>query len=290
MARLLDLVRVTRDFNRKEQIPPERTADAARVLKVTWEGDDEAGYRVEIADDGMDDSTWYVVREAGEYRILAEGPLLANLGGEALERVAAGDLPGARRWLGWTWDVQKDDVGWFNAFSGTPFARIWWTADHDDRFAVRLAAAALLAEGRDTAQAIPILLEVRENEGEERQQLQADRALARAFRNAGRPEKLLETAERVLAQSRTALEGLEHKVAALWQLGRKDELGGFLRSQLERTDLGHQTEEMLAIRAGQMGLFALSQEHLRPLVDRGRASPLSYNELAWNALFTRGAD
>jgi len=128
--------------------------------------------------------------------LLATGlAALPAVGAEALRRLDAGDTAAARRWLDWAWVEQKDDVGWFNPFSGTPFGRIWWTAKHDDPAAVRLAAAALAAEGATPQKAIPILLDAKKADDRKPQRLQNDRALARAYRHTGRPEQLLETAE-----------------------------------------------------------------------------------------------
>jgi len=288
---LLRPLRVALQTDFDEQVPPERTADIIVLMEFTSEGDDDAGYRIGVTDDeGNVDCTWYVVREEGAYRVLPAGPSLANLGAEALRRLDAGDAAAARRWLDRAWAEQKDEVGWFNPFSGTPFGRIWWTARHDDPAAVRLAAAALVAEGPTPRNAIPILLDAEKADRHKPQRLQVDRALARAYLHARRPEQLLETAEQILARSSDALEGLEHKLTALWDLERNDDLRRFLKAQLDRADLGTETEELLAWHAGKIGEFAVSEEHLRPLVDRGRASPLSYNELAWNSIFRKGAD
>jgi len=288
---LLQPLRVSLQTDFDEQVPPERTADIIVLMEFKSEGNDDLGYRIGVSDDGGNvDSAWYVVREEGSYRVLPAGPSRANLGAEAVKRLDAGDTNGARRWLNWAWVEQKDDVGWFNPFSGTPFGRIWWTAEHDNPAAVRLAAAALAAEGSTPQKAIPILLDAMKADDRKPQRLQIDRALARAYRQTGRPEQLLETAERILAQSSNALEGLEHKLTALWDLGRNDDVRRFLKARFDRADLGTETEELLAWHAGKIGEFAVSEEHLRPLVERGRASPRSYNELAWNSIFVKGAD
>jgi tetratricopeptide (TPR) repeat protein/transglutaminase-like putative cysteine protease len=72
--------------------------------RATVQGDDQAGFRVEISSavgERPGRSAFFVVRENGEYRIAGLGDAPATLGLEALRRVAAGDLRGAGQWLDW---------------------------------------------------------------------------------------------------------------------------------------------------------------------------------------------
>jgi transglutaminase-like putative cysteine protease len=72
--------------------------------RTSVRGDDSLGYRVEITStvgESAGRSALYVVPENGEYRIAALADAPATLGLEALRRLAAHDLRGARQWLDW---------------------------------------------------------------------------------------------------------------------------------------------------------------------------------------------
>jgi transglutaminase-like putative cysteine protease len=72
--------------------------------RTSVQGDDQAGFRVEISStvgENPGRSAFFVVPESGEYRIAGLGDAPATLGFEALRRLRARDLPGARQWLDW---------------------------------------------------------------------------------------------------------------------------------------------------------------------------------------------
>jgi len=72
--------------------------------RATVQGDDQAGFRVEISSavgERPGRSSFFVMRENGEYRIAGLGDAPATLGIEALQRIAAGDVRGAGKWLDW---------------------------------------------------------------------------------------------------------------------------------------------------------------------------------------------
>ena len=85
------------------------TADVRQDLALAaWraavQGDDQAGYRVELTaavGESPGRIACFVVREGGEYRIAGVGDAPATLGFEALRRLAAHDLRGAAQWLDW---------------------------------------------------------------------------------------------------------------------------------------------------------------------------------------------
>jgi hypothetical protein len=72
--------------------------------RASVQGDDKTGYRVEISStvgESPGRTAFFVVPEGGEYRIAGLGDAPATLGFEALRRLRARDLPGARQWLDW---------------------------------------------------------------------------------------------------------------------------------------------------------------------------------------------
>jgi tetratricopeptide (TPR) repeat protein len=112
--------------------------------RATVQGDDRAGFRVEISSavgERPGRSAFFVVREGGEYRIAGLGDAPATLGLEALRRVAAGDLRGAGQWLDWADEELQ--------VPGTPAAPGPEAPD--------TSAAALGAAGGDEVPSVPLL-------------------------------------------------------------------------------------------------------------------------------------
>ena len=65
------------------------------------QGDDASGYKVTFWSSATYKSARYVVKEDGHYRVLATTRFPAPIGLEVLDRISAGDLPGARLLLDW---------------------------------------------------------------------------------------------------------------------------------------------------------------------------------------------
>jgi tetratricopeptide (TPR) repeat protein len=94
---------------REPQRAARLSADARQDLvlaawRVTVQGDDRRGYRVELASrvgESPGRSAFFVVPEDGGYRIAGLGDAPATLGFEALRRLEAGDSHGASQWLDW---------------------------------------------------------------------------------------------------------------------------------------------------------------------------------------------
>jgi tetratricopeptide (TPR) repeat protein len=98
-------LRTARASGRNEGLSADVRQDLVLAAwRATVQGDDQAGFRVEISSavgERPGRSAFFVVRENGEYRIAGLGDAPATLGLEALRRVAAGDVRGAGKWLDW---------------------------------------------------------------------------------------------------------------------------------------------------------------------------------------------
>jgi transglutaminase-like putative cysteine protease/predicted Zn-dependent protease len=129
--------------------------------RATVQGDDQAGFRVEISSavgERPGRSAFFVVREGGGYRIAGLGDAPATLGLEALRRVAAGDLRGARQWLDWA-DEELQVPGTLGAAGGdevpsVPLLALWGhrsPAGGETADEFRCAAASLASIGATDA-------------------------------------------------------------------------------------------------------------------------------------------
>jgi transglutaminase-like putative cysteine protease/tetratricopeptide (TPR) repeat protein len=109
-------------------------------MEVT--GDDRLGYRVKMLTGEKSQMCWFLVREQGKLRIRAVSFAPAELAGEALHRLAAGQLEAARTWLDW---ARSDAVG--ELWTLQQFRARWKDGAERGPKALREAAAILLTLG-----------------------------------------------------------------------------------------------------------------------------------------------
>ncbi|MGO9113195.1 MAG: DUF3857 domain-containing protein [Thermoguttaceae bacterium] len=280
------IFRETIRAGRTNRFPPQRVADAASLFEVAVNGGDDASRRIQVTNPKIPtlNLVWYVIREPKGYRILAAGSGAANLGSEALRQLAANHLETAVRWLDWAWK-DKPRPSLFASFSASPFAQFWQLADRSRPESVRIAGAALAAEGMDPASAIPILLSAKSNTETASQKLQIDRALAMAYCRLRRWPDLMEIVSRLQGDYAKQPSVVLFKMAALDGLNRQEELRQLVRTQLEILASKPVEQEAFAGLACESGAFGLAQDILRSRAIHGKISSVSLNELAYGAVY-----
>ena len=180
-------------------------------------------------------------------------------------------------------------MGWSSPLVGSPFAQFWRAADREQAKQIRLAAAALMAEGSQAQDALPVLLEARKD-SHAGAALQIDRALARCYDRCGRAADALTIIDQLLKDQGDVAELLVSKAGLLLQLKRNEELGRFLQKHLESTSLDASTKVLLACYAADMGDIPLAQKHFRKIAARGKPSAAVLNNLAWYAVVQGAVD
>jgi hypothetical protein len=159
-----------RDQHERDQVSPQRVADVLSVMEFAVDGDAKVGFRVRVKDEDLKALAWYVVMEAGQPRLMAPGPGLANLGACALVCLDHRDADGAALWLRWAAEAKGHPA----------HARVPLVGG-----SLQVMAAVLLAEGRHPKPAIPILLAARGGSGAA-DAVCIDLALMHAYSSAGR--------------------------------------------------------------------------------------------------------
>ncbi len=196
-------------------------SDLVSVMEFDSEGSDETAHRVTASGTFLSKSTWYVVKEGDQYRLLDPGEDREKLGEIALARCQAEDPDGARQLMEWAMKdlaITPSFSDMFNPFRHPPFAMLW--SRKPNLSALRLGAAALAGRG---PQALEILEGARKD-ATDIAGLQIDRALVDAYLDAGQEEKALEAVDRVLSrQKRSPLAHLL-KFLVLMEMGRYDEV------------------------------------------------------------------
>jgi tetratricopeptide (TPR) repeat protein len=267
-------------------LPLEVVADiAVGAMAFRVEGSDAAGYRIDAVDSSFSDENrfrLFVVKEDGRYRIVANNTAPNLIGMEALRRVEAGDLNGAKAWLDWARDEispRKDG----DPLAEEPFLLVWEKESGAGPDRIRLAAACLLSETR-YKQVIPILLKCREA-ADQASRTAIDLALGRAYLEEKRYPELLVVCDRL---------GRSYPLSAtlfLWRetgfraMKRWSDVKAQAEDRLRRIPKDTTAIRVLASCAEQNGDFEQAEKWYKTLVAEGTAKAGDYNNLAWLAMF-----
>jgi transglutaminase-like putative cysteine protease len=274
---------------KKQDLPFEVGADILfSNLRVNVEGDDAAGFRVQLRMGG-ETETFYVVKLDAGYRILALTAQMGPVAIKALECVNAGDFAGARRWLDWARAEQRPSST-DDPLAGPSFARAWTVGAETDLDAARTAAAMLLADTGLAERSVTLLVEARGANPDAADKLSLDIALARAYLDLERWTELREVAARLVTAVPGSAQAFRYQQWASIQLAQWDVVESASRERLARVPDDSLAREMLVRRAEARGAYGEMSGIMQPLIDSGRATASDYNQYAWAALLTLPVD
>ena len=256
--------------------------------KETVSGDDATGYRVDYALrlGGALHQHFFVVREAGGYRLAATGSLLPLLGVEALRRLSTGDARGARQWLDWARELSPDPSGDPPA---PPFSALWTRGVQPGEAETRCAAAVLAAPAW-SEQALPLITACRAAESDVARQVELDSSLALAAISAKRWEDVVALTRQSLAAKPRAEMPFVLAGMALRELHRYDDLAMLAQHRLENLPGDPLAQEILSTIDEQRGDLAGAEKRLRQMVADGTAGGNQLNSLAWILMAQGKAD
>ncbi|WP_263451878.1 DUF3857 domain-containing protein [Hyalangium gracile] len=285
-AELLRTVRVVLNQGLLAEVPQDAAVDLAlSLMELRMDGDAKQGFRIQsrLPFEGANASeNWFVVRSGGEFRLLGTGYDYGVLGQEAMRRLEAGDLAGARQWLNWARAAMPSTL--VESQAGANFLRLWRKGAEAGREEMRLAAASLMAFGQQAVRAIPHLSLARERATTDAERRGFDRDLLAAYYHLKRLPEILETADRLLEAAPVDEVAFSHVAYALQQLERPDDLVRRAEARLKLLPDDERALETLANVATMRGDLNKAQEYRRQIVEAGKATAHTYNELAWNTL------
>ncbi|MEA2561995.1 MAG: hypothetical protein QOH06_3499 [Acidobacteriota bacterium] len=260
------------------------------ALRQTVTGGDAAGYRIALmtAFTGQE-MAYYVVREDGEYKIAGFRGAAYSLGLEALRRLERGDLPGARQWLDWA----REDVqgsGGDDPLSSSPFVTLWTRGADPTADEARCAAASLLAGSDGSGKIVPLLLSCRNAAPEGARRTAIDLALAFSYRALKRYAEMAETAQRLADAAPASERAYVLLSTAFMSLERWDEVRRLAEQRLATTADDPVAIQSLYQSAEKRGDLEEAEKHLQRLVDAGKATDATFNNLAWLSLFRGKVD
>jgi tetratricopeptide (TPR) repeat protein len=256
-------------------------------MTFTATGDDASGYVVMTQSTGNDPQHFYVVREGGTYRVVADDHDNETIGNEVLYALAHDNAKLAKAILDWKRDLTHKAAG-DDPFAG-PLLPRFWTVDSakpgaNSPEAMRMAAIAMLAGSMEEKQYLPEIVAA-QAKATGQHQTDLDILLATAALGAEQPEPALAAAQRLLDQepdSTLALSDIGSAYAlqnnaAAWleflkpRLAKKPKDRDLLYEESRAYDLARD--------------YANSRLTQQALLDTGKATAGDYNSYAWLGLY-----
>jgi tetratricopeptide (TPR) repeat protein len=255
------------------------------AIEPKVEGNDASGYRVTLQYP-QKKSIFYVVKEQEKYKVLDSSEKPNSLGLEILDRLAAGNLEGARTLLDW---IREEEhlAGGDDPLDGMAFPRMWTKGKDASLEQMRLAAAAILSQSKETSpQAISILEQGMSSENSETGKLNIQIALLSAYSYSENYEKLRATADQLLKQYPESKRVFLDEENALCGLQRFQDADSLAQERLKRIPGDLDAMRGLVKAAMEKEDYVLAHKRARDIVDAGKAEASDLNALAWLALFT----
>ena len=287
VERLLREGRVMRNALKRSGFPADIMIDIVfPAMQGQVEGDDNSGYRVTLRPTGSTKMTMWVIREDGRYKILDGSEKPNSVALEILDRLAAGNLAGARVLLDWVRD-EEHLAGGDDPLAGTAFPRMWTKGKEANAEQMKNAAAAILAQSKPTArQAVKILEAARAEAKTDTDRTNLGIALLEAYSNLQEYEKLYALASEIAKESPESKRLFFDQEIALRALHRYADADTLAQEVRKRLPDDADVRRAFVYTAVAREDYAAAHELGRKLVEEGKAEGQDLNGVAWNALFT----
>jgi tetratricopeptide (TPR) repeat protein/transglutaminase-like putative cysteine protease len=249
------------------------------------EGNDATGYKVSLSGPSYKHAV-YVVKEDGHYKVLATTWFPAAIGMEALDRIAANDLAGARVLLDWLREDQHL-AGGDDPLAGMPFPRFWTKGKDADAVTMKLAAASILAADHQAAtQSLAILEAARDSTASVAEKQNILLALFNAYTLVDEYDKAVRADEDLARQYPESELLFINQSYNLRALGRFEEADNLASERLKRIPGDIVAMGALAHNAMSRKDYMKAHDLSKKIIDQGKAEPSDLNSTAWDSLFT----
>jgi hypothetical protein len=255
-------------------------------IQAQAEGDDANGYRVTLRVPGSKNMTMWVVKEEGQYKILdgAENP--NSIGLEILERFEKGNTAGARVLLDWVRD-EEHLPGGDDPLAGYAFPRMWTKGKEADPGQMKVAAAAILAQTKETAgDSLTILEAARTSAKSDEEKLNVTLALVGAYGHLRAFDKLHTLASELEKQNPGSMRIFLEDEKALRGLSQYKEADALAAEMAKRLPDDLDVSRAFVQNAVARGDYESAHRLEGELVAKGKAESSDLNGFAWHALFT----
>jgi len=272
--------------NRLRLLPRELADLTLGTMKLTSSGDDAHGYRVMMLEPGETPRSFFVTREDGMYRVVADQSDSMEVGNEALYLLHHGDQTQARSLLDWKRDTVHMGGG-DDPLSGPLFARLWTSGESKGATAIELAAASLLLYRADIS---PILPQLEHSamavSGLNKPDAAAVNLLAaEGWLYAQKPERARAAIVALLKAYPDSITVIGLAGEADRQMHNWTAWNALVDSRLRKRPDNHDLLlEKVDVEQAE-GDFAAAGRTLQTVLNGMQASAMDYNNYAWNALF-----
>lgn len=249
------------------------------------EGNDATGYRVKVQIPGENTSTFYVVKESGQYKLLDTNDKPNSIAYEVLDRIKSGDLSGAKVLLDWLREDQHLEGG-DDPLGGPVFPRFWIKGQAADAAKMRLAAASLLVGTKPTAKdGITILEAARKDATTEREKTNIALALGVGYSLENNFAALNSVSAELVKQVPESRRAFLDAVWAYIGLHRFDDAIALADERLKLLDNDSDAYEAKMRIEINRGNFAAARSWVQKLIDIGKGNAELLNSKAWFALY-----
>lgn len=257
-----------------------------QAFEPTVEGNDATGYRVKVQIPGENSSTFFVVKEDGQYKLLDTSEKPNSIALEILDRVKNGDLAGAKALLDWLREDQHLEGG-DDPLGGPVFPRFWIRGEAPDATKMKLAAAVLLVGTKPTApDGLAILESLRKDATTEREKTNIELALSLGYGILNNFNALLPVASDLAQQTPESRRAFLDQQWALAGLGHYDEAIARADDRLKLLENDPDALEAKMRIEVDRGNYQAARGWAQKLIDQGKGSAEVLNSMAWFALFT----
>jgi tetratricopeptide (TPR) repeat protein/transglutaminase-like putative cysteine protease len=254
------------------------------------QGDDVSGYKVTLWPSASFKTGIYVVKEDGQYKVLATSQIPAAIGLEVLDHISANDLPGGRVLLDW---LREDShlVGGDDPLSSKPFPRFWTKGRDSDVITMKLAAASILTLSKPTAlQGLSILETAKSSARDDAERVNISLALLDGYASLDAYDKALAIAFDLARQYPESDRMFLIQSIDLRALGRVEEADRLAAERLKRIPSDLAAMRALVYNATVSGDHVKAHALGQNIAASGKAEPQDLNGIAWTALFTGKVD
>ncbi|HET6177514.1 MAG TPA: DUF3857 domain-containing protein [Candidatus Sulfotelmatobacter sp.] len=274
-----------RSFARTGSAPDVMLDIMMEFMQPKVEGNDASGYRATLQIPGGKTMTMFVVKEDGKYKMLDDTDKPNAVGLEILDRIAAGNLDGARMFLDWLRETQHLEGG-DDPLAGQAFPRFWTKGKDADTTQMKLAAAAILVQTKPTAaRGVSILEAAKDSAHDETARLNIGLALIIGYGKVDEYQKSLALASDLAKQYSESKSLFFSQLFDLIALQRFDDADKLAEDRLRRIsgDIDAMRAQVRVEVARED--YAKAHELDQKIVDAGKAEAGDFNNIAWHSLY-----
>lgn len=271
-------------------LPLDAVTDLAlAVLQTQVDGDDELGFRVEMASGLSAEApplSLFATLHEGRPVIAALDRDFGQMAREVLRRLERNDLRGAHQWLDWA----RDSIPLFSSndpYAFAPFASFWVRGTGAFRDKMTLAAYLLMADQPEAADAVGPLEEAlaKTAPADERTRRLLETALLMAYITLEDQAKLGPHSQRLLDQAPNSEIAFVSRAEYLLETNQLEGLQALASDRLSRLPNDANARRYLARLALTNGTPAEAVPHLQAIQTSGLLQVVDYNLWAWIHLF-----